>query len=76
MTDEEAVKLLEDIKSRVECIDVYIDEEEGEALDFAINAIKIQGRLLQLCEQVNEDDKMVFVGINDIRAILKGEHHD
>lgn len=40
MTSEEAVKLLEDIKSRVECIDTYIDEEEGEALDFAIKAIK------------------------------------
>lgn len=40
MTSEKAVELLENIKSRVECFDVYIDEEEGEALDLAIKAIK------------------------------------
>lgn len=40
MTSEEAVKLLENVKGRVECIDTYIFEEEGEALDFAIKAIK------------------------------------
>lgn len=40
MTSKEAVKLLKDIKNRVGCFDTYIDEEEGEALDYAIKAIK------------------------------------
>lgn len=40
MTNEEAIKLLEDVKSRVECFDVYIDKEEGKALDLAIKALE------------------------------------
>lgn len=73
MTSEETVELLEDIKRRVECIDVYIDEEEGEALDFAIKAIKNQDKLLKMCEEVNENNGMMFIHIDDIKLILRGD---
>lgn len=41
MTNKEAIQLLEDVKSRVECFDVYIDKKEGEALELAIKALTI-----------------------------------
>ena len=39
MTNEEAIKLLQDVKDRVGCFE-WIEEEEGEALDYAIKALK------------------------------------
>ena len=40
MTNQEAIKLLEDVKSRVDCFDVYIFKEEGDAIDIAIKALE------------------------------------